>query len=709
MTQNRQNTDTGGLPEASAHLAAAWRWVCDARKDAPAQADVWHLRHHWEDRQQSLLATLLAGEYRLSPMLIVGRADEQKAMWSAQDALVLKWVALQVAPQLPLHARCEHIKGHEGGPASVRKMSAALAQNGYRWVLRTDVKGYYANIDKAQLLNQVDRHVAHPVLRDLITQYVHYTVEDGGTFHTPEKGIGRSCPLSPLMGALYLQEMDEHFGQVMQTGRIYYARYMDDIVVLTHSRWQLRKHVRILNRLLTQKGLCQHPDKTFIGRTVKGFDWMGAWLEPQGVTDIAPGATANHREKVRRLYERAWRRREPKAVTQCRVSNYRWRWTIWTGSLIASNVLAAPAVVVVAPDNAPAVHRISSAASSGSTTLVYQPLTGNATCNGLALRYTVSNLSPSARLPDGRVGVPFNNGGSVQQIALDKYPYVAAAGGLSVTAAPNTVQGFKLASSSTVLDAIYLGSYFDFTGQSYVNRFDRGSDTGILIAPSAAIGDTATTGARCTGAGGNLPVSWSGTLPLDVYVSATVPAGTYQRPANFTGYVSLGGSGYGGSNNPTPSSVIIFSDPWPQSITILRASVSCTLTSDKTVVPLIPDAVSALTLSASCSRNAGTLGTGSLSAYISADTPNGGGSLQLPVSGSTGYIAGAWGSTAPACPPTGTSAVSWDGSLGPKVGSLSESTPTMNGTQVVTVKACNFGSTAPGTYSAQGVFSIVTQ
>ncbi len=342
MAQKMMNSDTGGmhLPRASEHLETAWHWLCERRQHAPAQADVWHLRHHWAVQQQRLLATLLAGEYRLSPMLIVGQKGEQKALWSAQDALVLKWVALQIAPQLPLHARCEHIKGHEGGPASVRKMSAALKQAGYRWVLRTDVKGYYASIDKAQLLGQVHRHIAHPVLLGLITQYVHYTVEDGGTFHTPEKGISRSCPMSPLMGALYLQEMDTHFGQEAEKGTMYYARYMDDIVVLTHSRWQLRKHVRILNRFLSEKTLCQHPDKTFIGRTVKGFDWMGAWLEPQGVTDIAPRAKANHCEKVRRLYERAWRWREPKVVTQRKVSNYRWRWTIWAAGILVATQTA---------------------------------------------------------------------------------------------------------------------------------------------------------------------------------------------------------------------------------------------------------------------------------------------------------------------------------------------------------------------------------
>lgn len=715
MTQNRQNTDTGGLPEASAHLVAAWRWVCDARKDAPAQADVWHLRHHWEEQQQPLLATLLAGEYRLSPMLIVGRADEQKAMWSAQDALVLKWVALQVAPQLPLHARCEHIKGHEGGPASVRKMSEALTQSGYRWVLRTDVKGYYANIDKAQLLLQVERHVAHPVLRGLITQYVHYTVEDGGTFHTPEKGIGRSCPLSPLMGALYLQEMDEHFGQVMQTGRIYYARYMDDIVVLTHSRWQLRKHVRTLNRLLTQKGLCQHPDKTFIGRTVKGFDWMGAWLEPQGVTDIAPRAKANHREKVRRLYERAWRRREPKAVTQRRVSNYRWRWAIWVGGILANIVAAtaAPLVTVVATTGVDTYHPISLPPAAGTALLT---TTGSYSAPSACMRVFLQwvnnagqNIGPTAKIGSS-AGIYWSNGASGTTKVGPAMIFSSSSMSVLDPTTDTNNQWTNGVYGATGKAATSITSIVNGSG-SAVTTYDKLSPYTQKITDS--------TGATTIGASGNwcqVPagltsrVSVNATIRPTIFIPASLPAGDYTAPMGGHFNFVVGQA----DNKLTNPQNIILSDPLPETIRVVRAALGCTLSTSTSSVNLAPNGTNSVTLSSSCSRTAGTLGTSTVGAYMVADDPTSaaaasGTPQQLAVSGTAGYIAGSWGTTAPACPPTGTSAVYWDGSLGPKVGSLSESAPTMNGTQVVTVKACNFGSAAPGAYSAQGVFSIVTQ
>lgn len=357
---------------AHERMAQAWQWLCEQRAAAPDEADIWQVRwQHLTTDAQSLTALvnrLLRGEYRLSPLQLQGRGADRRAVWGAQDALVLKWVALSLQDWLPLHSSCEHVKGHGGGQASVHRLHALLTQpqaqqNGeqnntqnseqneqkkttatpdtdlrhFPWVCRTDIRGYYRNIRKETLLKQVSHHVDSPVLLDLVRQYVHYTVEDGGTFHTPEKGISRGCPLSPLMGALHLYEMDAHFAKQKH---IHYARYMDDVIILAKSRWQLRRHTKRLKQWFSEYGFEAHPDKTQIGRTEKGFDWMGAWLTHEGVTDIAPRAKANHREKVRRLYERLarvplWARKRERQRIHAKVSTYRKRWTIWAGALLA--------------------------------------------------------------------------------------------------------------------------------------------------------------------------------------------------------------------------------------------------------------------------------------------------------------------------------------------------------------------------------------
>ncbi|RQQ99110.1 reverse transcriptase domain-containing protein, partial [Burkholderia stagnalis] len=111
------------------------------------------------------------------------------------------------------------------------------------------------------------------------------------------------------------------------------VRYMDDFLIFAKTRWQLRKAVKQLNQFMDSYGFEQHPDKTFIGKVDKGFDWMGFLFTAQGCTAVAPRALANHLAKLRRLYEQA--RRLTENQRRQRVAEYRRRWLAWlqTGSL----------------------------------------------------------------------------------------------------------------------------------------------------------------------------------------------------------------------------------------------------------------------------------------------------------------------------------------------------------------------------------------
>jgi hypothetical protein len=61
---------------------------------------------------------------------------------------------------------------------------------------------------------------------------------------------------------------------------LFWVRFMDDILVLAPTRWKLRAAVKVVNQLLTSLRLRTHPDKTFIGRIEKGFDFLGYHFDP---------------------------------------------------------------------------------------------------------------------------------------------------------------------------------------------------------------------------------------------------------------------------------------------------------------------------------------------------------------------------------------------------------------------------------------------
>jgi RNA-directed DNA polymerase len=293
---------------SDAVLDGAFDWLCRRRLNYSANADVWALRRDWSREKQIIRNELAAGDYRFSLLSRVTLSSgEDIDLWAARDALVLKALTLVLTGALPVSPRCIHIKGHGGAKLAVREVCDHLKQN--RFVLRTDVKSYYASIDHLMLLDQLAVYIRDRRLLNLLGQYLRRTSERGGSFWDFEKGISLGCPLSPLMGAFFLYELDTMMARAMGRNGPFYVRYMDDILVLSRTRWGLRRAVAAVNRVLQRLDLSQHPDKTFIGRIERGFDFLGYHfsrdadgVQALGLADIT---VAKFKEKLFRLYEQA--------------------------------------------------------------------------------------------------------------------------------------------------------------------------------------------------------------------------------------------------------------------------------------------------------------------------------------------------------------------------------------------------------------------
>ena len=79
-------------------------------------------------------------------------------LWSARDAVVMKALALGLPHYLPLSPRCTHLKGHGGLKYAVRQGLAYLPH--HHFVLKTDVRAYYASIDHQLLMDRLAVHIA---------------------------------------------------------------------------------------------------------------------------------------------------------------------------------------------------------------------------------------------------------------------------------------------------------------------------------------------------------------------------------------------------------------------------------------------------------------------------------------------------------------------------------------------------------------------
>ena len=191
---------------------------------------------------------------------------------------------------------CVHVVKHDGAKKAVRDVSCHFSPGSH--VMKSDVQSYYASIDHMLLFDSLSEQIHDRYVLGLLWQYLKRTVRYGENYRDVTRSISLGCPLSPLMATLFLKPLDD----AMQDAGFFYVHFMDDWIVTTPSRWKLHKAVKQVNKILEELLLDKHPDKTFIGKAVRGFDFLGYHFGPQGLK-VATDTWKRYVERAVRLYE----------------------------------------------------------------------------------------------------------------------------------------------------------------------------------------------------------------------------------------------------------------------------------------------------------------------------------------------------------------------------------------------------------------------
>jgi len=235
----------------------------------------------WHTKSASMMKSFLRGAYRFEVQKKIPLASgETIALWASPDALVLKVLTfiMQAILKPHLSRNCYHLKGHGGLKKAVGEVMKYFALYGF--FLRTDVRSYYDSIDHHTLMMRLSEYVRDRQILWYVWLFLRRTVEWGGLYQDVKRGISRGSSLSPLLGAFYLLVLDKRIEKM----DVKYFRYMDDILILAPTRWKLKAAIRVLNVTFYELKLEKHPDKTAMGRTQKGFDFLGYHFAPEGLS-----------------------------------------------------------------------------------------------------------------------------------------------------------------------------------------------------------------------------------------------------------------------------------------------------------------------------------------------------------------------------------------------------------------------------------------
>ncbi|MEK7507805.1 MAG: reverse transcriptase/maturase family protein, partial [Patescibacteria group bacterium] len=168
---------------------------------------------------------------------------------------------------------CRFGRGTHRALNQFRVFSRKAGKNNTRtcWVLKCDVRKFFASINHAVLLAILRRYVADKDVLWLLGEII-------GSFYSTAVGIG--LPLgnltSQLLVNVYMNEFDQFVKHWLNVK--YYLRYADDFVIISEDRARLENllpHGR--DFLREQLKLDLHPDKVFIQTLASGVDFLG-WV-----------------------------------------------------------------------------------------------------------------------------------------------------------------------------------------------------------------------------------------------------------------------------------------------------------------------------------------------------------------------------------------------------------------------------------------------
>jgi len=223
-----------------------------------------------------------------------------------------------------LSRRCTHVRGLGGLKAAVREARSLAARRPF--VARFDIRSYYESIDHGLLLGQLREAGVTGPLSGLLGQYLALPDRRGSG-----RGLVAGAALSPLLAALYLTPLDRAMERLAARG-LGYLRFMDDFVLFAPTRHILRAAIRAMHAVLATLRLDVHPGKRFIGKTERGFDFLGYRIRPAG--KLRPAA-----QSVQRLCERA-RRLHERGAGESRIRRYVQRWYAWLHGGLGGRVAA---------------------------------------------------------------------------------------------------------------------------------------------------------------------------------------------------------------------------------------------------------------------------------------------------------------------------------------------------------------------------------
>ncbi len=225
-----------------------------------------------EDRLKDLHGRVHRGAYRAQPSrrIYIPKANGQQrplGIAALEDKIV------QQAVVTVLNAIYEEdFRGFSYGfrPGRSQHMAldalyVAIKRKRVNWILDLDLKSFFDNIPKEELIQLVGKRIADPRILRLIQKWLKAGVMEDGVWSETEAGTPQGAVISPLLSNVYLHYvLDQWTDQWRQQARgdVTIVRYADDAILGFERQDEAERYLGELQEHLREYGLELNADKT---------------------------------------------------------------------------------------------------------------------------------------------------------------------------------------------------------------------------------------------------------------------------------------------------------------------------------------------------------------------------------------------------------------------------------------------------------------
>jgi group II intron reverse transcriptase/maturase len=146
-----------------------------------------------------------------------------------------------------------------------------FAQQGYKYVVDVDIKGFFDNIPHKLIMESVAARISDGNILTLIERFLKSGVMEEGELKPTPKGTPQGGVISPLLANIAL----DHLDWFLEEKGLFFVRYADDIVILCKTHPEAEKALEQIQTFLAEMELEVSQEKTKICHYCEGFNFLG--------------------------------------------------------------------------------------------------------------------------------------------------------------------------------------------------------------------------------------------------------------------------------------------------------------------------------------------------------------------------------------------------------------------------------------------------